>query len=613
MKHMALAIESSCLPEQNLGPETGRGSPAPRPEFVSRKAAGIHYTPPLLAAYLARHVAEGLMNWTSAPANLDILDPACGDGELLLAVAEAFPVNQRARLFLTGFDTDERALERAEKLLMRCGASSVDLRCADFLSIAPAPGSRPQLDLLLGGEAGDGVAHERSHDAVISNPPYVRTQVLGAVAARELAARFDLTGRVDLYHAFVKAMTHALRQEGILGLLTSNRFLTVQSGTSIRDWLSNHFHLVRLVDLGDTKLFEAAVLPAVLIARRGATISVQDCEFIRVYEAAERPSEPAREAASILEVLDGSFSGHARVKDLSFHVETGRLQTGADGATPWSMTNDGVRSWLDTVKKHSAGTFGDVVKICVGVKTTADSVFVRDNWDSLPEDERPEPELLHPLITHDLATRWGLPPGALAARSKRVLYPYSASGEDRTPIDLADHPGARAYLLKHRQRLESRRYLIESGRQWFEIWVPHRPGDWTGPKLAFPDISEENRFFMVEGGWIVNGDCYWTKLRPGKDTSWLFLLLAVANSSFALKFYDVMFHNKLYSGRRRFMSQYVSRFPLPEAGRTKDILGLMPRVMAASLAGAGSDLRQLDDEMDDLVWRAFGLRKEVAR
>lgn len=105
-------------------------------------------------------------------------------------------------------------------------------------------------------------------DAVISNPPYARTQVLGAAAAQDLATRFDLSGRVDLYHAFVKAMTAVLREDGIPGLLTSNRFLTVQSGCTTRDWLCKNFQLLRLVDLGDTKLFQAAVLPAIVIARR---------------------------------------------------------------------------------------------------------------------------------------------------------------------------------------------------------------------------------------------------------------------------------------------------------------------------------------------------------
>src|SRR5258708_6560410 len=197
---------------------------------------------------------------------------------------------------------------------------------------------------------------------------------MGGSDVRELDARFDLSGRVDLYHAFVKAMTLALRGGGILGLLTSNRFLTVQSGSSTRDWLLKNFHLLRLIDLGDTKLFAAAVLPAIVIARRNTDTPRQECEFIRVYESRSAPDTGARRADSVLDVLDGSFAGQARINHGCFQVESGRLLTGADSRTPWSMTNPGVESWLATLRKHSEGTFGDVAKVCVGIKTTADSV-----------------------------------------------------------------------------------------------------------------------------------------------------------------------------------------------------------------------------------------------
>lgn len=90
-------------------------------------------------------------------------------------------------------------------------------------------------------------------------------------------------------------------------------------------------------------------------------------------------------------------------------------------------------------------------------------------------------------------------------------------------------------------------------------------------------------------------------------------MLAVANSSFALKFYDTVFHNKLYSGRRRFMSQYVSRFPLPELNRAQDILALMPSVVATARSGRTPDLERLEQELDALVWKAFGLAEEIAR
>ena len=65
---------------------------------------------------------------------------------------------------------------------------------------------------------------------VIANPPYVRTQVMGAKKAQALARQFGLTGRVDLSYAFAMGMTAVLKPNGVLGLLTSNRFLTIKSG-----------------------------------------------------------------------------------------------------------------------------------------------------------------------------------------------------------------------------------------------------------------------------------------------------------------------------------------------------------------------------------------------
>lgn len=580
-------------------------------DAAQRKANGIHYTPPLLAAYLAQQVVAGLVNRTGTSGYISILDPACGDGGLLKAVSAAAPLALRARLALTGFDTDAEALRVAERTLSDIEAASVDLRCVDFLSTFSISDSEPQMGFQFGAKKRERPQSETLFDAIIANPPYVRTQVLGSAAARKLAGRFGISGRVDLYHAFVKAMTLALREGGVLGLLTSNRFLSVQSGSSMREWLTSHFQLLRLVDLGDTKLFEAAVLPAMLIALRKAGASEQHCEFIRVYETSGQDSASQRNVKSVLEVLDGSFSGHASADDRCFHVQTGHLQASSDSATPWTMSNGDIASWLSSVKAHASGEFSDVAKVCVGIKTTADAVFIRDDWDSLPEAEKPEVELLHPLVTHHLAARWHLP--AAPATAKRVLYPYRLECEDRVPVDLADYPCAQRYLLKHRERLQGRSYVIEGGRHWYEIWVPHRPLDWTRPKIAFPDISETSKFFLVEEGWIVNGDCYWARLLPGQDPAWLNVMLAVANSSFIHKFYDVVFHNKLYAGRRRFMSQYVNRFPLPNLERAGDILDATAGLLRACATQDTDRVARLQLELDRLVWRAFGLPEEIAR
>ena len=581
------------------------------PQASERKTNGIHYTPPSLAAFLAKQVIGSLPKQVATEGPLSVLDPACGDGELLEAISAAAPPALRVRLRLTGFDTDANALQRAQEKLLHCGVAAVDLRCLDFLSAFFLADAEPQMGFEFAPETSRRAPGQPQFDAIISNPPYVRTQVLGAAAAQELATRFKLTGRVDLYHAFVKAMTVALREGGVLGLLTSNRFLSVQSGHSMRAWLASQFRMLRLVDLGDTKLFEAAVLPAVLVALRKAGSLEQDCEFIRVYEASPQHGVPRREVNSVLDALDGSFTGYASTGGLSFHVQTGRLLTSEDNAQPWMMSNRRIDSWLATVKAHAGGDFADVAKVCVGIKTTADEVFVRDDWEALPEADRPEEQLLHPLVTHHVATRWRLP--KTPAPAKRVLYPYWLESMTRVPVDLANYPRARRYLLNHRQRLEARNYVIESGRQWYEIWVPQRPADWSVPKIAFPDISETSKFFLVEPGWIVNGDCYWMKLHPGKEAVWLNLMLAVANSAFIHKFYDLVFHNKLYAGRRRFMSQYVNRFPLPKLEIAGDILDLMPLILHTSSSQNAAKLASLQSQLDDLVWEAFGLAEEVAR
>ena len=205
------------------------------------------------------------------------------------------------------------------------------------------------------------------------------------------------------------------------------------------------------------------------------------------------------------------------------------------------------------VQSRQHGVFGDVADIKVGIKTTADNVFVRDDW----KEQRVESELLYPLITHHDTMRW-----KISRIDKQVLYPYRESSSKRIPIELGNFPSASAYLRRHHKQLESRKYIAKAGREWFEIWVPQQPSEWCRPKLVWPDISVEPKFCLDVSGAIVNGDCYWLKLKEGQPVDWLYLILAIANSSVATEFYDLQFHNKLYSGRRRFMTQYVRQFPL---------------------------------------------------
>lgn len=557
-----------------------------------RKRHGRHYTPPELARFLARRA----LLYAPCGAELRVLDPACGDGELLLAVhREMVSCAPGVAVRLTGYDLDRAAVGET---VARAAAEGVEIHCraGDFLAKAPR--------LAKG-----------SFDLIISNPPYVRTQQLGGATAQLLSRKFGLRGRIDLTHPFVALAPRLLAPGGVLGLLCANRFLTTRAGANLRRILTADLTPVELYDLGDTKLFSAAVLPAITIATRSAESSA-GCRYVSVYE---RTGDEKGCGTEMFDALAGETDCLVGAGGRVFAVEVGTLasqgreaangpsagQVISDherphGETVWRMSRPAVDRWLDKIADRTWHTFGETARIRVGIKTTADRVFISDHWDDL--DPTPERELLQPLITHHDLERWQIKKD----RGTRVLYPYDLRQTRRTPVDLAEFPCAAEYLRTHEEALSGRRYVLDGGRKWYEIWVPQRPHLWGAPKLVFPDISERPRFALDRSGAVVNGDCYWISLSDlgiGESATELaYLLMGVANSALGLRFYDAVCGNRLYSGRRRWITQYVARLPLPDPGSPAAV-EIVRRVRELMEDGVPVS----DAAVDEAVAEAFGV------
>ena len=543
-------------------------APGPDP----RKRHGVHYTPPELAAFLADRVAIALERaaeppWTR-PEPVRVLDPSCGDGALLAAAGARLRARGHRRIELVGLDRDPTAVAAAHRRLSELpGAGApgctVTLRVSDALSAAPG-------------------SLDTGYHVVITNPPYVRTQLLGAATSADLARRFGLRGRVDLLHVFVALAGERLTEGGVLGLLGSNRFLSTQAGGNVRRLLTERFGVREVYDLGDSKPFPAAVLPAIVIATAGAIgPGAAEARFVSVYQRpdpavtreqpvpAEQPV-PGQQPASTdrTDTSDRRFyTDLCADQDTVTHrggrqfaVSVGTLAVEPDPGHHWRLRSAPSSRWAEALRRGTWRTFGEVARIRVGIKTTADPVFIRDDWHRLPLEHRPEQQLLLPLLTHRNVRAWRGP----ESPATRVLYPYDREHPERRTVDLSQFPRAHAYLAQHRERLAGRRYVAEAGRQWFEIWVPQRPAGWRAPKIVFPDISVAPRFSVDRSGAVVNGDCYWISFAELPSDELGYLLVGVANSTLAVRYYDLMCANKLYSGRRRWMTQYVSRLPLPD-------------------------------------------------
>lgn len=566
------------------------------------KASGATYTPPELAAFVADKLITAAEFATEGV--IRVLDPAAGDGALLDALVSRLPSQLHGRLEVHGFDTDEEAIKSAEiRLNARFPALDLRLQHQDFLSHVLKSHGEP--DLLTQSSPAE------KFDLVIANPPYVRTQVLGAKQAQELSESFGLTGRVDLYYPFFLAISKVLKESGTTAVITSNRFMTTKSGQSIRRALLSNFDTKHVWDLGDTKLFEAAVLPAVFLARgtpHTRTSNATEALFTSIYASNEVSTA---DAVNQLAALSLENSTVVQIPDgRKFQVRHGILDNGGDWEGVWRISTEASDAWMDTVVANTWDNFRRIGKIRVGVKSTADKVFVRNDWDTLPGGR---PELLRPLITRHCAQRFRAMTPANPKKVKEILYPHEATSTGRRAVDIAEYPISEKYLEAHRSTLEARTYVIKAGRKWYELWVPQDPSAWPMPKLVFPDISDEPIFWIDTDGGVVNGECYWLQCQNPAEQNLLWLALAVANSSFIVEFYDHRFNNKLYANRRRFMSQYVEEFPLPDPKKATS-LQIIETVKMIHAQTPSNEAKILSEKLNLMVWDAFGLSgKEVAR
>lgn len=543
-------------------------------EILDKKKTGSIYTPYELGYYMAEKMYE--QRNPKKNEEYTILDPSCGEGDLLIAAYDC-AISKGISIKLIGFDTNKEALKIADSNLKNKKFSNYELVEKDFLDYVLNTSYDNQLTLF------DENKKILNVDMVLANPPYVRTQVMGAEKSKQLAKSFNLKGKVDMYHAFYAALSHVMKDKGILSIITSNKFLNNKSGESLRQLLLNDYNIEEVIDLGDTRLFDAAVLPAIIVAQKDTSIRQKNAKFISIYETKniedKSDDESILESKNVYSILKSETIGNYKIGNTVFSLRLGHIIFPVKDKDPWILSTEDEFQWINLVKERLVKRILDLGKIRVGIKTTADNVFIKETWEEVGENKRPEEELIHDLFSSSNAMRWKAPNGGY----KKILYPHiKGDGKKKAkPIDLKKFPKAERYLLDNFQQLDGRNYVKKAKRKWFEIWVPQDPTAWKKEKIIFPDISEFAKFCYDDNGLYVDGNCYWFTTDENVDPDYLFLVLGVANSSVLKKYHEICFQNKLYSNKYRYLTQYVEQYPIPEIDlpESKQIVEIVKQII----------------------------------
>ena len=544
-----------------------------------KKHSGTVYTPSALASY----VANELIHYHSDPfrPEISILDPAIGTGELIKALLPALHSSiSHSKIKVVGYEIDALTASSTQQTLSTLfPAITFEIRAIDFIH-----------DYL------DRLSHSclEQYDLIIANPPYVRTQVLGASLSQELSNQFSISGRIDLYYAFILSSKKILKKDGVASYITSNKFMTIKSGSDVRNYMLQNFKIHHITDFGDTKLFDAAILPCVITFSLGHTFNKDSVAFTSIYQNLDTCSSVSQNTSNIFDVISKSGFYHTSNK-CNYVIQQGSLQSTSFNV-PWTLESCESKNWLSKVESNTWNTFSSIGKIRVGIKTTADKIFIRENWTG----DLSNIELLRPLITHRNA-------GQIISKNHflwNVLYTHTTVNGKKVAYDINQFPKSKEYLLQYYDQLSHRSYIQKSKRNWYEIWVPQNPESWAHRKIIFRDIAEHPQFWLDESGAIVNGDCYWIDIYSDVPEDIVYLALAIANSSFIEKYYDIKFNTKLYSGKRRFQTQYVEQFPLPyyNTPLAQKTIAVVKEII---FSGDTSSVSHHKHELDSLVNQLF--------
>jgi hypothetical protein len=510
-----------------------------------RKKDGIFYTPEYITDYICRNTIipylskSGDVNtvddligeyWGSAIEELDqkvknikIVDPACGSGAFLNKAADVLIEIHLAIHAVLYKDLKETLIpyfdhvgKRREILLnnihgVDLNEESVDItKLSLFLKVCKKDKKLPDLDknIKCGNSLIDDpkytnkpfdweeqfprIFEEGGFDVVIGNPPYVRQEKIKEIKPYLNENYIVFTGQSDLYVYFFEKAFNLLNINGLLGYISSNKFIKANYGKKLRKFILDNLSFDKYVDHTFDSVFEdATAYPSVFILRK--SIPNSDNQII---------------------------------VNNDFKINQSRFDEGAWGfETPKILDLKDKINQNGTIIKDLPG-----VNIQRGIITGYNKAFIIDEnqKNSLINDDKSNIDLISPLVRgKDIFKNQISWKGFYIILSKHGFHE-----------EVKNYPIILEYLKNHEKALRNRGQVKNGQHHWLEL--DNKPTDnylnlFKNPKLLYPGISSKLFAVYDDQGYYTNDKCYLI-ISEFIDLKYLSALISSKTLNFFFKF-----------------------------------------------------------------------------
>ncbi|MDX1932279.1 MAG: N-6 DNA methylase [Capsulimonadales bacterium] len=386
--------------------------------MADRRQLGAFYTPDIVADFLADRMVR--------QDDERILEPSFGDGAFLRAILRRSAARRLSRVRLYGIEIDERTYAATPERTGGAG-TELDLRCQDFLSLAPFP-----------------------VDAALGNPPYVRLRNLpteqrerAVEAARAvLGTPMDPSGSV--WMPFVLHCLRFLARGGRMAFVLPYEMTYVRYARPLWTILGERFGRLTALRVRErifpTILQEVLLLLADDYGTSGGSVAFRAYDTVRDL-LAERPVRTE-------DIPTGKIAEGRRVFSQALLAPELRV-----------LLNGRLRERTEPIRRQVRFHTGYV---------TGDKRFFHPSDDDIRQFDLPERHL-YPTLTETRSLKGaGLSTSTLSERKQARLFLPD-------PTDLTD--GERDYVSLGEENGVSERYKCRIRVPWFVV-----------PGIRVPDI-----------------------------------------------------------------------------------------------------------------------------
>lgn len=589
-------------------------------DLDSRKKSGSERTPDEIIDYMLSIIEYEGIEITERK----IIDPACGTGTFIAKIVQRF---------IDALAKAEKLYEVKEKLLKDRLIQAYDTKPSNvyvtkivLLSILirndVIHDTEDIIELLhnLPILCEDFLTVTEKTDYVVGNPPYIRLQNLSDRYREFIKSRFvSATGRFDIYTCFIENSDKILNENGRMCLITSDKYLTANYGIGIRRYLSQTGHVRKIIDLYDTKFFGAAVLPAIIMCENSTLIN-SNVKYIGIKCTSQKPQYDCQNAVELFQHIENKTMGNKSIvryggkECIFFEVTCSDMKIPEEGKT-WNFSSISENNIKNKMDEKKSCTLGDIFDVCVGIKTTADIVFVKPMTKKFIKEREFEEEVIYPLIQSFDIDRWSVTWGN-HPKDRYILYPHKEEQGGMSAIPLEEIPKAKKYLEECSDTLKKRTYLTGAkNREWYECWVPQKLSKFRQPKIVTRDIVSHNTFAFDDSGKLCQGNTFFLTRKQSvlsmefasmTEKQYYLFILGMLNSK-VMEYYQKMISGCLYSKKYRYTTTNLSRWPVPRIGLAQ--AQRIGELVDQLLCGEGSQ-ECIEKQINEMMYSLFELGKD---